>query len=216
MEVFYGPPVGPNIKVASLEEVKAAMERFSDGLPWKEVRDAVVPVFERLRPYPPAMPEALRMVVPPGVSVGFGIDTGPAFVVVSREMLDGWGLDQEAVLEKALRNLQSRAVLVTSKDVHRGTIGDVPAEFLQSGTGSASTFVLLPDEIRRIFPGPCLLIAPMRDLLVSLPIDVDRDFATWLYDEIASEDPHALAPMAFRISDGKVTLEPLGDALATA
>ena len=62
---------------------------------------------------------------------------------------------------------------------------------LQTGVGCASAMVLLPDELRRVFgEGAQLLIAPMRDVLISLPPDVDRAFAAWLNDEFASMDPN--------------------------
>jgi hypothetical protein len=93
----------------------------------------------------------------------------------------------------------------------------VPLQTLQSGTGSASTFVLVPEMLARIFgPAPQLFIAPMRDLLVSMPLDVDREFAAWLHQEFAAIDPNCLAPVAFRFTAGTVTLEPLGDAAAVA
>ena len=56
----------------------------------------------------------------------------------------------------------------------------------------------------------------MRNLLVSLPISVDREFATWLFDEIASQDPNCLAPAAFVVGDGLLALEALGESYGAA
>ena len=83
--------------------------------------------------------------------------------------------------------------------------------------GSASTFVLLPAALERIFgTEPQLFIAPMRDLLVSLPANVDRGFAGWLHEEFAALDPNCLAPIGFDFRAGRVTLEPLDAPTAVA
>ena len=91
----------------------------------------------------------------------------------------------------------------------------VPLRSLQSGTGSASTFVLVPDRLPAIFGrGAQFFIAPMRDLLISLPAAVDRGFAAWLLNEFAELDPNHRAPIGFAFREGVVSLEPLGDVMA--
>jgi hypothetical protein len=49
----------------------------------------------------------------------------------------------------------------------------------------------------------------MRDLLISLPPDVDRSFAAWLNDELAEMDPNGLALDAFALEDGMLRYEAL-------
>jgi hypothetical protein len=56
----------------------------------------------------------------------------------------------------------------------------------------------------------------MRNLLMAMPVDVDRDYASWLFDEVASEDPNCLAPAAFIVGNGTLAVEPLGDAFGVA
>ena len=86
----------------------------------------------------------------------------------------------------------------------------VPVRILQSGLGCASALVLVPDELRRILGlEPQLLIAPMRDLVISMPPDTDRAFAAWINDEFAEMDPNGLALDAFALADGELRYEAL-------
>lgn len=217
MQVFEGPPNGPNVVSASLEEVLAAIEQLPTELTWDAIASEVVPLFQRLRPYDPALPEQLRVVVPPGLTVGFGVDVGPAFITISPEMAEGWAVGPDDILEQALANLERRMAAVRPRDVHDGTIGEVPVRLLQSPAGSASTYVLAPTALGRILGSHRqLVMAPMRNLLISMPVTVDREFAAWLFDEFAAEDPNCLAPAAFLIGDGQLALEPLGESYGAA
>ena len=216
-QVFEGPANGPNVVSASLEEVLAALETMPQELTWESIAPEVVPLFQRVRPYHESMPEQLRVVVPPGLSVGFGVDIGPAFITISPEMAADWGVPPDEILGRAVANLERRMAAVRPRDVHDGTVGDVPVRILQSPTGSASTYVLAPGALGRILgPHRQLVLAPMRNLLISLPVTADREFAAWLFDEFASQDPNCLAPAAFVVGDGTLALEPLGASYGAA
>ena len=216
-QVFEGPPTGPDVVTPSVEEVLAALETMPQELTWEQIAPEVVPLFQRVRPYHASMPEQLRVVVPPGLTVGFGVDIGPAFITVSPEMAQEWGVPADEILHRALANLEARMAGVRPRDVHDGSIGDVPVRILQSPTGSASTYVLVPEALGRILGRHRqLVLAPMRNLLMALPITADRDFAAWLFDEIAAQDPNCLAPAAFVIGDGQLALEPLGESYGAA
>jgi hypothetical protein len=215
--VFEGPPTGPDVVTPSVEEVFAALKTLPEELSWEQIAPEVVPLFQRVRPYHHEMPEQLRVVVPPGLTVGFGVDIGPAFITVSPEMAGEWGVPADEILERALANLEARMAGVRPRDVFDGSIGDMPVRMLQSPTGSASTYVLVPAALGRIFGAHRqLVLAPMRNLLLSLPINADRDFAAWLFDEIAAQDPNCLAPAAFVIGDGQLALEALGESYGAA
>jgi hypothetical protein len=217
VQVFEGPEPGPDVVSASIDEVMAAIESVPQGLEWADLADQVIPVFQRVRPYPPGMPEPLRVVVPPGLSIGFGVDIGPAFLGVHADMLDGWPVTAAGLLERALANLARRMAAVSRDELIDGSVADVPIRALQSSAGCASTYVLLPELLGRIFgTEPQLLIAPMRNLLVSMPLATDREFAAWLFDEFSAQDPNGLAPAAFVIRDRMLEVEPLGDAYGRA
>jgi len=216
-QVFEGPPNGPDVVSPSVEAVMAAIDTMPHELTWEVIAPEVVPLFQRVRPYHPSMPEQLRIVVPPGLSVGFGVDIGPAFIAVSPEMAAEWGVGPDDILARALTNLEGRMAAVRPRDVYDGTIGDLPVRILQSPTGSASTYVLVPKALGRILGRHRqLVLAPMRNLLISLPIGVDRDFAEWLFDEFATQDPNCLAPTVFVVGEGQLALEPLGASYGAA
>ena len=97
-----------------------------------------------------------------------------------------------------------------ARDVRLGQIDGIPIDLFESGDGWASTAVLLPHAMARLFgPGPNMFIAPWRDLLIRLPAEVDLSFATWLTEELEAEDPNALRLEAFEWRDGEVRCRPL-------
>jgi hypothetical protein len=193
------------------------LSRIDDhGLSWEDIAEDVLPVFERARPYTYDIEPPVQAIVPPGVTVGFGIDLGLAFARVGTVALEHWPVDLAGLTERALRNLRRCARRARDYDLVREPIGGVPTVVFQSRDGWASTAVLIPEAIERFFgAGPALLIAPSRDLLVGLPHDVDLEFATWLAEEFEADDPNALRLEAFEWRDGTVRCRPLArDAVA--
>ncbi|MEA2632214.1 MAG: hypothetical protein QOE66_2433 [Chloroflexota bacterium] len=180
------------------------------GLAWDDVADEILPVFERARPFSYDVEAPAQAVVPPGVTVGFGIDLGLAFARVAAAHLDDWPVDLPGLTDRALRNLRHRARHASDYDLVSDAIGGIPTVVFQSRDGWASTAILVPEAIERFFgSGPALFIAPSRDLLVGLPVDVDLEFATWLAEEFEAEDPNALRLEAFEWRDRTVRCRPL-------
>ncbi len=205
-------PAGPHIRSASLDEVLAAMRSVPAPEDWASLAPMLVPIFQRMRPYDDAFPEPLRTIVPPGISVSFAIDIGPALLHVTADIASTWGVSIEELTARALSNTDARAAEVSPERVFRHRVGHVPVAALQSGVGGASTFVLRPGSLARLFgPEPRLYVAPMRDLLVGLPPDVGREFALWLYAEFADQDPNCLAPIGFAYADGAVRIEAIDE-----
>jgi hypothetical protein len=207
--------LGNGVEMATAEAVMRALGALPDDLAWDELAGAVIPVLPRRRPMPLMSGEPFRVTLPPGIPTGFGIDIGPAFLVVGETLLDGWPVGRADVVARALANLRDRLRPVRPRDLLGVDIDGVPARVLQTGLGCASTLVLVPDELRRIFgERPQCLIAPMRDVLVSLPPDVDRRFAAWLNEELAAMDPNGLALDAFTLEDEALRYERLPQASA--
>jgi hypothetical protein len=154
--------------------------------------------------------EPFRVTLPPGIPTGFGIDIGPAFLVVGSSLLETWPIEPAELVATSLDNLRTRMHGIRPRDLVRQTLDAVPARVLQSGVGCASALVLVPDELVRIFGAePQCLIAPMRDLLVSLPADADRTFVAWLNEEFSEMDPNGLALDAFVLDEGRLRYEAL-------
>lgn len=202
--------VGPDVVIPSMDDVMAAMAALPKRLDWETLGRDVLPVLPRLRPLPPGSPDPVQLMVPPGIPVRFGVDAGPMFLSVHQGMLDDWALGPAELLVAALDNLRGRTADVRPRDVASQRVGGVSVRALQSGTSSGSALVLAPDELVRLFgTEPQVFVAPMRDLLLSLPLHADRALAYDLYDVFASQDPSCLPPMAFALRDGHVMVEPL-------
>lgn len=194
--------LGNGMVQATPEAVLRAMGGLPPDLEWPVMAPNVIPILPRRRPMPPQAGEPFRVTLPPGVPTGFGIDIGPAFLVVGQSLLGSWPIGPADLVATALENLRARLRPVRPRDLVRQAIDGVPVRVLQSGAGCASALVLVPDELQRIFGrDPQLLIAPMRDVLISMPPDTDRAFASWINDEFAEMDPNGLALDAF-VLDG--------------
>jgi len=203
--------VGNGVVQATPEAVMRAMGGLPPDLDWEVLAPNVVPILPRRRPMPPMSGEPFRVTLPPGIPTGFGIDIGPAFLVVGSSLLDTWPIGAAELVATGLDNLRARMGGVRARDLVRQSVDSVPVRVLQSGLGCASALLLAPDELTRIFgSGPQCLIAPMRDLLVSLPPETDRMFVAWLNDEFSEMDPNGLALDAFVLEDGALRYEALG------
>jgi hypothetical protein len=217
LEVFDGPLLGPGVVTADYGTVLAAMERFDPEMPWKKARERVLPMLPRVRPMPGPDLEMARAMLPPGILVGFGIDIGPAITFVGASLLDRWRVDVLTIVAAALTNLRQLADECDRDVAIRDRIGDVPVTVLQTRLGIAASLILVPDCLERLLgPGPHLLLAPMRDILIALPPDVDREFAAWLAEEWEALDPNHLHLGGFRHERGTIVPEALDEAVARA
>ena len=205
--------VGNGMEQARTDAVLAALGGLPADLTWEEARERLLPLLPRRRPLPPTAGTPLRLVLPPGIETGFGLDIGPAHLVVGEQLAGAWGVDTAAVAAQALANARERLAASGPADLLAERIDGVPVRILQTGAGCASIAVLLPDELRRILgPAAALVITPMRDLLVALPPDAPAGFAAWLADELASIDPNGLATGVVRLhADGRLSHRPLAD-----
>jgi hypothetical protein len=203
--------VGNGLVQATPEAVMRAMGGLPPDLDWEVMAPNVIPILPRRRPMPPMAGEPFRVTLPPGIPTGFGIDIGPAFLVVGSSLLETWPIGPAELVTTGLDNLRVRMAGIGPRDIVRQSVDSIPLRVLQSGLGCASALLLAPDELARIFgPDPQCLIAPMRDLLVSMPPETDRAFVAWLNDEFSEMDPNGLALDAFALEDGALRYEALG------
>jgi hypothetical protein len=200
--------LGNGVEQATPAAVFRAMGALPPDLDWPVLAPNLIPILPRRRPMPPATGEPFRVTLPPGIPTGFGVDIGPALLVVGASLLETWPVGPAELVATGLENLRLRLSEVRRRDVLRQDVDGVPMRVLQSGVGCASALVLVPDELERIFgrEAQCL-IAPMRDLLISMPVETDRAFVGWLNDEFSEMDPNGLALDAFVLSDGMLRYE---------
>src|SRR3954462_14189678 len=162
--------LGNGMVQATPDAVLRAMGRLPPDLEWASMAASVIPILPRRRPMPPLAGEPFRVTLPPGIPTGFGIDIGPAFLVVGSSLLETWPIGPADLVATALDNLRARMRIVRARDLVGQAIDGVPVRVLQSGLGCASALLLAQDELERIFGRePQCLIAPMRDLLISMP-----------------------------------------------
>lgn len=210
-----GPVAGPNVVVPTPEELVAALEGFDHHAPWAEIAPRIIPVFERRRPQPPGSPPPVTVVLPPGVSVGFGVDLGPAFIRVAEPLLADWGIERQELAAIALGNIRERAARPGLPDPYRGELAGLPSIWFQSDDGWASALLLVPDALTRVLgPEDRLYVAPMRDLLIGLPIDAHLGLARWIAEEVEAADPNGLALEAFAFEGGRLSCRPMREALS--
>lgn len=202
--------IGGGMEQASPDAVLRAMGELPRDLDWAVMAPNVIPILPRRRAMPSQAGEPFRVTLPPGIPTGFGIDIGPAFLVVGESLLGSWPIGPADLVATALDNLRARLRGVRPRDLVGQALDGVPIRVLQSGVGCASALVLVPDELKRIFgEAPQCLIAPMRDILISMPVDADRGFVGWINDEFAEMDPNGLALDAFVLEDGELRYEAL-------
>jgi hypothetical protein len=199
---------GSNIVTPSRAAVRRAVDALSPDLAWDELRDGLRPVFLRRRPMPPGAERPVTFKLPLGISVGLGVDIGPAFLYVGSEMLASWAVTADEAFATAMDNLRGAVAAERYIEMEYGTIAEIPLWFYQSHGGLASGILLIEDElVRRYGDEPRLLVAPMRNLLVAAPFDADRETIGWIRDEISLEDPNGLDLPIFALVEGKLWID---------
>ncbi len=216
-----GPALGPGLSVATSSDVARALDGAPSLDDWEQMATGIVPVFERRRPFPFDFGRPLRAFVPPGVSVMIAYDLGPGLMRISREVATMWPVSEEAIVGRAMMNLRERVLAGLARPepirAMSETLDDLVVRAIVSGEGWASTLLLVPDLLGRLFgPEPCLFVAPMRDLLIGLPADTDIGTATWWTEEFEALDPNCLCLEGFAWADGELVVWPLGREAATA
>jgi hypothetical protein len=146
--------------------------------------------------------------VPLGLNVCLGVDIGPAFLYVGPTVLADWPVTADEALERAMDNLRASISAERYVEMTYETVADTPVWWYQSQGGLASGLLLLEDElVVRYGDEPRLLVAPMRNLLLAMPFDADREMVAWLRDEIAFEDPNGLDLPIFALVDGHLSID---------
>lgn len=196
----------PLVTTASVDEVVIAIESVDLDAPWGEIAPNLRIALPRRRALPVDADELPTREFPPGIQAHLGLDIGPAMLFVGSEQLTGWGVDAGRAFDQALTNVRARVADRKQFALTHERIADVPTVAFQSREGWASTLLLLPDELARVFgERNGLVLAPMRDLLVFLPLDAERGFAEYLNEEFAAVDMNALDLPLFALVDGHLS-----------
>ncbi len=194
------------VSTAPVDEVVNAIESVDLKATWSEVAPNLRIALPRRRPLPPGTDDLPTREFAPGIRAVLGLDIGPAMLFVADEQLTGWGVSAERAFDQALANVRARVAAHNQFALIHERIADVPTVAFQSREGWASTLLLLPDELTRVLGDRNgLVLAPMRDLVVCLPLDAEREFARYLLDEFSSVDMNALDLPLFALVDGHLS-----------
>ena len=193
----------PLVETATVEEVMAAIESADLEAPWEEMAPNLRLALPRRRDLPVPQDDLPRHVYPPGIETVLGLDIGPAMLFVPQQQLDHWEVTAEEAFDRALDNVREQVAGRKQFALIHERIADVPTLAFQSRDGWASQLLLLPDELVRVLGDRNgLILAPMRDLVICLPLDVEREFASWLLEEFAEVDMNALDIPPLALVDG--------------
>lgn len=192
-----------------MAEVLAAIDSVDLGAPWVELAPLVRPILPRRRPLPPMSGTLVSRQQPPGLTVGLGLDIGPAIVFVGSEQLSGWRVRAATAFAQAEANIRDEVLARRYHALFQERVAGVPMTVFQSGEGWAATLVLYPELLAHVMGDrPGLVLAPLRDVLLGLPIDTDRELAGSLLEGFAKSDANCLAVPVLAYVDGRVSLAP--------
>lgn len=177
-------PLGGAVDPGIVRRAMEAFAGFDPNGPWEVVAPSILPLLKRVRHPFPAQAAPIHLRIPPGVWTGFGIDVGPMWAHVSRELQTRWGIDDATLLGTALENLRRRAV-EEPPDVESTTWRGTRLTVVQA-QGWGSALILAPDRLGSILgEEPSTLLTPVRNALICLPDEVDMDLAVAIWDVFA-------------------------------
>lgn len=168
------------------DPVLPGLRDLDPGASWSDLRTRILPLLRRSRrPSAPGL-EPIELIVPPGVTTGFGLDLGLAWAHVTRTLVDRWAISDADLLATALDNLRAR-VADEPPQIERATFGGTPATVLQA-VGWGSALLLLPDTLGGLLGGsPRTLLTPVRNTLIAMPEDLDVELAVAVWAAFAEE-----------------------------
>lgn len=193
------------VTTADMHEVMAAIEAVDLEAPWEEAAARLRLALPRRRPLPPGTDDLPARDFAPGIRATLGLDLGPAMLFVCAEQLSNWGVTADQAFRRALSNVRVRVRLRRQFALLHERIGGVPTVAFQSREGWASSLLLLPEELARVFgQASGLLLAPMRDLVMLMPLDAEPELAYLILEEFAQADMNALDLPLFTVVDGQL------------
>ena len=196
----------PLVTAASVDEVIRAIESVDLESDWEEVAPRLRLALPRRRALPVDVEDLPQRRFEPGIDTVLGLDIGPAMLFVTHAQVDGWGVTAGEAFDRAHANVDTTIAERKQFALVHERIAEVPTLTFQSRQGWASTLLLLPDQLTRVFGERSgLILAPMRDLVICLPLDVERELARWLLDEFAAVDMNALDLPPLALVDGQLT-----------
>ncbi len=195
--------------MATSDDIRRALERVDLDVGWDQLAPNILPLLSRRVPSPIRAGAPVQAMLGPGIIVGFGIDFGPAFATVTRDLAERWGVADGDIAAMALANVRGLALELPPGAVKRVDLDEgVVVRILQSGAGWASGLLIVPDLLPRFFgPGPHLVGALCRDVVMAFAEDTSLDLVFDLVESLGWADPVGLIPTCYRHVGG--VLQPI-------
>lgn len=201
-------PLDPRVRLPGRKELRRAIEAVPERMDWDWARDRLVPVFERPGFEPIPSDPRLLTVVPPAVTIGFGIDLGPALAKVSERLCDQWECSLEQIQAVAFENLRRPTGTLDGKAVERANFGGHLIRVMRLPDGCSSSILLVQDELMRIFGDQDqVFTAPARSLLLSFPMTTPARVVGEITVDLEEMDPHPLLMDPFVLQEGTLVWE---------
>ena len=193
------------VTTADVHEVMAAIEALDLEAPWREAAPRLRLALPRRRPLPPGTDDLPSRVYAPGIRATLALDIGPAMLFVNEAQVAAWGVSVDTAFRRALGNVRDRVLRRRQFALVHERILDTPTVAFQSREGWASSLLLLPKELVRVFGRrEGILLAPMRDVLLLMPLDAEPGLALAVLEDFAEADMNALDLPLFVLLDGQL------------
>ena len=191
----------------STRDIARAMDAIPADMAWEWSQPRLVPVLER--PGSDPMPDNphIKAIADCGIGYGFGLEIGPMFARVTRQMANRWERSDDTIRDVALANLRRRlAVDDPGFEVPERADEALVVRALRTPEGFATSVLLVPDALKRIFGhADQIFTAPARPMLLGFAGDTPPEVVEVMTAEAERLDPHPLRLHPFRLTDGRLT-----------
>jgi hypothetical protein len=186
---------------------RRAASKMPKPVPWEWARPRLMPLLAQPCIDLPGE-ERIRVVGRPGCAVEFGIDLGGHFPIVDRIVAERWECSIEQLQVAAMANLDRRVAAIQPSAVQHAVMSGRAFRMLQGPVGCASSVLLVPEQVKRLFGGDDqVLAAPGRHTLMSFPMDAPTLGIAEIVVDMEQQELLPLFMDPFALVDGEVIWE---------
>ncbi|MGI8828900.1 MAG: hypothetical protein ACR2I5_03890 [Candidatus Limnocylindria bacterium] len=171
-------------------------------VPWDWAMPRLIPLLAG--PYLDHPGESLVLaVLPPGVTVTFGIDLGRGVMpFVDTPVAERWECSPSQICSVAVDNLERRAAQIETSAVRSGTLSGHIVGVLQRPAWVSSLLLTTPHLVRLFGAQDQIFVAAGHGTLISLPIDAPSHVASELVIEYEAKEWYPLMLDPFGLEGG--------------
>jgi hypothetical protein len=186
---------------------RRAASKMPKPVPWEWARPRLMPLLAQPCIDLPGE-ERIRVIGRPGCAVEFGIDLGGHFPIVDRIVAERWECSIEQLQVAAMANLDRRVAAIQPSAVQHAVMSGRAFRMLQGPVGCASSVLLVPEQVKRLFGGDDqVLAAPGRHTLMSFPMDAPTLGIAEIVVDMEQQELLPLFMDPFALVDGEVIWE---------